>query len=340
MKISAVITLYNLEDYIGDAIGSVLAQTRQPDEIIVADDCSTDRSAEIVAKYGERIRLIRQQTNVGALQNSLAGLKAATGDVVAFLDGDDVWLPQKLEAIEKEFLKGEDVVLVSHDFVRVDENLQEFNIPNDTRSNTQRITTSRAKQDWSKEMRDAILFRRGFWLGSAYAVKRTAIPLDRFEAALAKHPGVALSYLDMTLGPFVVAANPNSTVGFVNQVLFKYRTHRHSINDWRSITTIEHALRTIERWQSIHATTYRLIADVLIDKNLAKRYRNLHDELELVKLQFIGHKAKAIAKFVSLSPFLIQEKKIAHEFLRLLATTLCGPATFFRLKTRLARRAA
>jgi len=92
MKISTVITLYNLEKYIDDAIQSVLRQTRQPDEIIVVDDCSTDRSADIVCKYGHRITYIKQEKNIGALWNSLSGLKAATGDIVAFLDGDDVWM--------------------------------------------------------------------------------------------------------------------------------------------------------------------------------------------------------------------------------------------------------
>ena len=309
MKISAVITLYNLEKYIDDAIQSVLRQTRRPDEIIVADDCSTDRSSDIVARYGDRINYIRQKTNIGALKNSLSGLKAATGDIVAFLDGDDIWLPTKLEAIEKEFLQDEDVILVSHDFVRVDERLQDLPISTATHANTEMVTTRHPKQDWSREMRDAILFRRGLWLGSAYAVRKKAIPLDRFEVSLAEHPGAALSYLDMTLGPFVVAANPHSKVGFVNQVLFKHRTHRYNNNDWSSITSIENALRNIERWQSVHATTYHVIADVLADKKLEKRYNNLRDELELVKLQFTGKKTKAIAKFVAISPFLLQENE-------------------------------
>jgi hypothetical protein len=60
------------------------------------------------------------------------------------LDGDDVWMPEKLEAIEKEFLQDEEVVLVSHDFIRVDENLQGLN--------TRRITKSHAKKDWSNRL--------------------------------------------------------------------------------------------------------------------------------------------------------------------------------------------
>ena len=175
MKISTVITLYNLEKYIDDAIQSVLGQTRQPDEIIVVDDCSTDGSADIVAKYRDRVIYIKQEKNIGALRNSLSGLKAATGDIVAFLDGDDVWMPEKLEAIEKEFLQDEEVVLVSHDFIEVDENLQymhDLNISNETRLNTRRITKSYAKKDWSEKMREAILLRQRILAGERLCRKK------------------------------------------------------------------------------------------------------------------------------------------------------------------------
>jgi glycosyltransferase involved in cell wall biosynthesis len=333
MKISTVIVLYNLEKYIDDAIQSVLRQTRQPDEIIVVDDCSTDGSANIVAKYRDRIIHIKQEKNIGPLRNSLSGLKAATGDIVAFLDGDDVWMPEKLEAIEKEFLQDEEVVLVSHDFIRVDENLQDLNILDETNLNTRRITKSHAKKDWSDKMREAILLRRGFWLGSAYAVRKKAILLERFEMVIAQHPAACLSYLDMTLGPFIVASNPTFKVGFVNEVLFKHRAYGNSNSSWSS-TSVVSALRTIERWQSVHATTYRLIADFLMDKKIERRYTDLHEELELLKLQFEGKKVKAIGKFVSLSPLLFKEKAIVHEFMRLLFTTFLGAESIIRWNTK------
>ena len=334
MKISTVITLYNLEKYIDDAIQSVLTQTRQPDEIIVVDDCSTDGSADIVAKYRHRIIHIKHDKNIGPLRNSLSGLKAATGDIVAFLDGDDVWMPEKLEAIEKEFLQDEEVVLVSHDFREVDENLQyvhDLNISNETRLNTHRIAKSYAKKDWSDKMREAILFREGVWLGSAYAVRREAIPLARFETVIAEHPAACLSYLDMTLGPFIVASNPTFKVGFVNDVLFKHRAHGN--NSWSS-TNLEGELRNIERWQSVNATSYRSIAEFLTDKKIQEKYTNIHDELELVRLQYTGEKLKAIGKFISQSPALFKEKKIVHEFIRLLATTFMGAEFFIRWQVR------
>lgn len=183
-------------------------------------------------------------------------------------------------------------------------------------------------------MREAILLRKGFWLGSAYAVRKKAVPLERFETLIAQHPAAHLSYLDMTLGPFIVASNPTFKVGFVDEVLFKHRSHGDNNNRWSSILSRESALRNIERWQSVNSTTYHLIADVLTDKKIEKRYANLHEGLELAKLQFMGKKAKALNKFIWLSPFLFSENKIAHEFIRLLATTVLGAERFFRWKAK------
>ena len=148
---------------------------------------------------------------------------------------------------------------------------------------------------------------------------------------IAQHPAAHLSYLDMTLGPFIVASDPTFKVGFVNEVLFKHRTH--GSNSW-STTSVERELRNIERWQSVHATTNHLIADVLKDKKIEKRYTNLHEELELLKLQYTGKKAKAIGKFISVSPFLFREKTIVHEFMRLVATTFWGAESFIRWKIK------
>jgi len=336
MKISTVITLYNLEKYIDDALQSVFTQTRQSDEIIVVDDCSTDSSADIVTKYRDRVTYIKQEKNIGALRNSLSGLKAATGDIVAFLDGDDVWMPEKLEAIEKEFLY-EDVVLVSHDFIRVDENLRDLRTLDETNLNTRRITKSYAKGDWSEKLREAILLRKGFWLGSAYAVRKKAILLERFERVVAQHPDAAhLSYLDMTLCPFLVASNPSFKVGFVNEVLFKHRVHGNNSgsNSGFSSITLEKALYTVVRWQSVNVTTYHLIADFFTDRKIEKRYSDLYEELELLRLQYTGKKVKAIGKFISLSPHLFREGTIAHEFVRLVATTFLGAEAFISWNTK------
>lgn len=94
--VTAVIPVYNGEALVGDAIRSVLAQTYSRVECVVVDDGSTDRSAAVAASFGPRVRVIRQP-NGGVASARNAGVAAATGELVAFLDADDYWLPEKLE---------------------------------------------------------------------------------------------------------------------------------------------------------------------------------------------------------------------------------------------------
>lgn len=94
--VSCVVTVYNGERFLAEAIDSVLDQTYSNRECIVVDDGSTDRSAGIIARYGQRVRCVRQpNAGPGAALN--LGLHHATGQFLAFLDCDDLWHPGKLE---------------------------------------------------------------------------------------------------------------------------------------------------------------------------------------------------------------------------------------------------
>jgi glycosyltransferase involved in cell wall biosynthesis len=94
--VSAVIAVHDGERFLGEAIASVLAQTYEPLECVVVDDGSSDRSPEIAVAAGERVRLVRQPRR-GAAAARNAGARAARGELLAFLDADDVWEPEKIE---------------------------------------------------------------------------------------------------------------------------------------------------------------------------------------------------------------------------------------------------
>lgn len=97
LRVSVLIPCYNAEAFIGQAIESALSQSLPPDEIVVVDDGSNDGSVRAAAAFGERVRVIsRAHEGVGAARN--AALAAAQGDLVAWLDADDVWEPGKLAA--------------------------------------------------------------------------------------------------------------------------------------------------------------------------------------------------------------------------------------------------
>lgn len=98
--ISIIIPVYNAEKFLCKTIESVLAQTFQDWELILIDDASTDDSrkvAEYFTKIDSRIRLIPFRTNFGVATARNAGIKAARGRFVCFLDADDLWNPEKLE---------------------------------------------------------------------------------------------------------------------------------------------------------------------------------------------------------------------------------------------------
>lgn len=95
-SVSVIIPVYNREAYVAEAICSVLDQTVPPTEVIVVDDGSCDRSAEIVQAFGGPVRYMAQP-NSGAAVARNRGVDLSTGDLLAFLDSDDRWLPDKLE---------------------------------------------------------------------------------------------------------------------------------------------------------------------------------------------------------------------------------------------------
>lgn len=94
MTISAIISVWNGEAYVAESIRSVLAQSLPAVELIVVDDGSTDRTAEIVRSFPS-VQLI-QQKNAGTGPARNTGANGAVGDWLAFLDHDDLWVPEKL----------------------------------------------------------------------------------------------------------------------------------------------------------------------------------------------------------------------------------------------------
>lgn len=95
--VSVVMPAWNAERWVARAVDSALAQDHEPKEVIVVDDGSTDGTPGVLARYGRRIRVVRQP-NRGLPAARNAGLHAARGELVAFLDADDRWLPGKLAA--------------------------------------------------------------------------------------------------------------------------------------------------------------------------------------------------------------------------------------------------
>ena len=104
VSVSIVLPVFNRSQWVCEAVDSVLAQTLQDFELIVVDDGSTDKTPDALGRYGDRIRLLRQQNRgVSAARNR--GVRSAGGRWIAFLDSDDLWRAEKL-AKQTAFLAG------------------------------------------------------------------------------------------------------------------------------------------------------------------------------------------------------------------------------------------
>lgn len=119
--VSIITPAWKAERWIAETIESVLAQTYSNWEMWVVDDCSPDHTADIVLQYAardSRVRLIRQPVNGGPAAARNAAILAAHGRWLAFLDSDDLWLPEKLAA-QLSFQVGQSAVLTYTEFRRM-----------------------------------------------------------------------------------------------------------------------------------------------------------------------------------------------------------------------------
>lgn len=127
LKLSVALVAYNRERFLTEQLASIIAQKRLPDELIIGDDCSTDRTAEIIGDFAARapfpVHWYVNESNHGYSRNLEHAIQLCSGDVIVFCDDDDVCLPEKLQVTEEEFLGSPATGLMVSDSVLVDEQL-------------------------------------------------------------------------------------------------------------------------------------------------------------------------------------------------------------------------
>lgn len=131
MKISVVTASYNYQDYIKEAVQSVLDQTYKDWELIIVDDCSTDNSVEVIKSFkDERIKLFINEKNLGLKETVKRGIENATGEWVVFLESDDILTPDNIEKKVEIAKKYTDINLIFNDceFFGDENKVRDFNI--------------------------------------------------------------------------------------------------------------------------------------------------------------------------------------------------------------------
>lgn len=124
-RVSVVVPAFNAERTLERTLRSVVEQSVAVAEIVVVDDGSTDSTAEVARRFArtdDRVKLV-SQSNGGAPAARNAGIDAAVGEFIAFVDADDVWLPHKLERQLEVFARHPEVGAVQSGAIHVDDNL-------------------------------------------------------------------------------------------------------------------------------------------------------------------------------------------------------------------------
>lgn len=132
MKISIAMATYNGAQYIQEQLQSFVDQTRQPDELIITDDCSSDQTEAIVREFAKTapfaVEFHRNEKNLGYCGNFNAALMKTTGDLVFLSDQDDVWFPEKIEHMIGVAERNPQALAVMNDAALTDGELNEVGL--------------------------------------------------------------------------------------------------------------------------------------------------------------------------------------------------------------------
>jgi glycosyltransferase involved in cell wall biosynthesis len=212
MTVSVVVITCDGARWVAEQARSIASQTRPPDEVIVADDASTDDTVaitrEALAPLRDRVRILLASSRLGVTANLERAIRAATGDVIVLADQDDVWLPDKLDTVARWARHETTGAMFSNGWI-ID--------ADGTRTGEQLWAragfSTRAVAGWDRDPL-AILLRQPVVTGATMALRRAALDL------VLPLPGVGWHDYAMSL---VLAATSGLTK--IDEPLVEYRLH-------------------------------------------------------------------------------------------------------------------
>lgn len=225
--VSVMVITYNQAHFIRETLDSILSQDYARLEIVVADDASTDETPKILLEYAarfpERVKPILNPTNLGITGNSNVALFGCTGDLIAVMGGDDLFLPGKISKQVAAFQANLDAVLCYHP-VEIFE----------SKSNETIFVTDQHAREDIRSYRDIIL-KGGIAGASSVMIRPEAIPPGGFDARL---PWVSdwQLYIEVAL---------RGTVIKVDEVLGRYRKHGFGASD-RTFELLDESLYALD----------------------------------------------------------------------------------------------
>lgn len=220
-KVSFVVAMYGVEDYIEECVRSLYGQTLEDIEIVLVDDCSPDKSIEIALRaledYPQRkgqVKVVRHERNQGQQAGRKSGVAVATGEYVIYIDGDD-WVETCMAEKMHDKAVGEDADIVLCGFWWYGKNDRRYCMP----------VTSESLGD-TEAMKDATLGRVGWPNVWCRMIRREILASEKMVWPKATHSE------DVVIT--TVATYYSRTIAFVDEPLYHYRYNGHSITNVRS----------------------------------------------------------------------------------------------------------
>lgn len=331
MKISIIITCYNLESYIEEAICSVLNQVHGEfnKEIIVVDDASTDSSCEIISKYDDII-LLKNSVNSGVLLSTVRGIKYSTGDIICFLDGDDIWSCNKLKMVAEKFSENKNLVFLTHNYEYIDSN-GEF-IKN-TDLSQRKLVEIDSYEIMSNVIKRGILTSPGYvWLGSAYCIRRASLDIAKFEAWVSSLPEPEFTYQDWPIA-YWLASSSAGDFGYIKDVLFQYRIH--GTNYSGDARTLNKMLRNLRKSNNTNIALLDIARHVFPNKHNEEFCESKSNYSKYLTSLYSGNRTMSLLLLMHCLKYIYKSNILTKELLRYVLIMLLGPRIFLNITKRI-----
>lgn len=222
-KISIAMTAYNGELYVAQQLQSIIQQTIKADEVIIFDDHSTDKTADIITDFIKTNELDHwifsiNKENIGFARNFYQAIEGTTGDIIFLCDHDDVWHDNKIETMLDVFQTHDEVKMLNTSFDKIDGNGNILNSKNKLWHTNHNIIRGKIKQGSMKQIDFRYIIWRNISPGctSAFRSECKIIFLESFSG-LCPH--------DWELNIFGAALDG---LFFLNKSLIKYRLHANN----------------------------------------------------------------------------------------------------------------
>ncbi|UOU99038.1 glycosyltransferase [Chryseobacterium daecheongense] len=309
MKVSVALCTYNGEKYLSGQLDSIIDQTIQPNEIIICDDRSTDKTIEILseyqAKYPEIFKVFVNEDNLGFVKNFEKAVYLCSHEIIIISDQDDIWEKDKISETIHFFENNSKFDGVFHDLKLMDEETIQPSY-----LNWKNISHETIKQEIKEgELFTALVVKGSFILGCCLAIRREALKKHELKDFQVAHDYFIVQKLSM-----------RDTLGFIPKSLSSYRLHSNQVYGLRYKSEAKNGQEEVsESRQYFKDHVYRYLIALKRAKELFPN-ENIKDSDLYSK--FISRRNIYLNKMGFVEKKLYVAKCIRHQYLDLRFTDL------------------